>query len=179
MGRQGIPPSPMGQLAAPGPSRPGLGRGRRRRRVSEGAIHGILLLCGLVSLATTVGIIVILSTETVNFFRDVPIGDFFGDTKWTPLFVPQRFGIWPLIVGTLWVTAGALFHCPTGRLGHRHLPQRVRTPTDCEGLSSPSWRSWRASPPWSTATLPSPSSLRCCDKFTREWRCSTRPAQPS
>ena len=77
--------------------------------MSEGAIHGILLLCGLVSLATTVGIIVILSTETVNFFRDVPIGDFFGDTKWTPLFVPQRFGIWPLIVGTLWVTAGACF----------------------------------------------------------------------
>ena len=82
------------------------GRGRRRR-LSEGAIHGLLLLCGLVSVATTVGIIVILSTETVSFFREVPISDFIGDTKWAPLFVPQRFGVVSLVVGTLLVTAGA------------------------------------------------------------------------
>ena len=86
---------------------PALGRRRRRRRLGEGAIHGILLMCGLVSLGTTVGIIVILTTETVNFFREVPIADFLGDTSWTPLFTPQRFGVWPLVVGTLLVTAGA------------------------------------------------------------------------
>ena len=86
-----------------------LGRVRRKRKVGEGAIHGLLLLCGLVSLGTTIGIIVILSTETVNFFREVPIGDFFGDTQWTPLFSPASFGVWPLVVGTLLVTAGACF----------------------------------------------------------------------
>ena len=59
------------------------------------------------SVATTVGIIVILSTETVNFFREVPISDFFGDTEWAPLFVPQHFGVVSLVVGTLLVTAGA------------------------------------------------------------------------
>ena len=86
---------------------PGLARRGRRRRLSEGAIHAILLTCALVSLGATVGIIVILTTETVNFFRDVPIADFFGDTQWAPLFTPARFGVWPLIVGTLLVTAGA------------------------------------------------------------------------
>ena len=88
--------------------RVGPGRRARRRRLSEGAIHGFLLLCGLVSLGTTVGIIVILSTETVNFFREVPVRDFFLDTQWTPNFVPQQFGVWPLVVGTLWVTLGAI-----------------------------------------------------------------------
>ena len=99
----GPPRRPPGTRSS---GRIGGGRGRRRR-LGEGTIHGLLLLCALVSLATTVGIIVILSTETVNFFREVPITDFFGDTKWAPLFMPQRFGVVSLIVGTLLVTAGA------------------------------------------------------------------------
>ena len=93
-----------------GPPRPGgvsQSRTRNRRKLGEGAIHGVLLACGLISVGTTIGIIVILSTETVNFFREVPIGDFFGDTSWAPHFMPQRFGIWPLVVGTLLATAGA------------------------------------------------------------------------
>ncbi len=99
--------SRAGPLRAPLPGGPTLARRRRRRKLGEGAIHGLLLTCGLISIGTTVGIIVILSTETVNFFREVPIADFFTDTRWTPLFVPQSFGIWPLIVGTLLVTAWA------------------------------------------------------------------------
>ena len=83
------------------------GSSRRRRKLGEGAIHGLLFLCGLISLGTTVGIIVILTRETVNFFQEVPIIDFLGDTTWTPLFTPQSFGVWPLVVGTLLATAGA------------------------------------------------------------------------
>ncbi len=79
----------------------------RRRKLSEGAIHALLLLCGLISLTTTVGIILILATETVNFFKAVSIVDFLTDTQWTPLFLPQHFGVLPLVVGTLLVTAGA------------------------------------------------------------------------
>ena len=75
--------------------------------MSEGAIHALLLLCGLISLSTTVGIILILATETVNFFKAVSIVDFLTGTQWTPLFVPQHFGVLPLVVGTLLVTAGA------------------------------------------------------------------------
>ena len=92
-----------------------LARSRARRRLGEGAIHGLLLLCGLISVGTTVGMIVILSTETVNFFKEVPAGDFFTDTKWAPLFVPRHFGILPLVGGTLLVTAGAcLVALPVG-----------------------------------------------------------------
>ena len=99
--------------------------------VSEGAIHGILLLCGLVSLATTVGIIIILSTETVSFFKDVSVSEFFGGTDWTPLFKPQSFGVIPLVAGTLLVTAGAcLIALPVGLATaifmSEYAPNRVR-----------------------------------------------------
>ena len=79
----------------------------RRRKLGEGAIHGLLLLSALISISTTIGIVVILATETVNFFREVSPVDFFTDMKWAPLFSPQHFGVLPLVVGTLLVTAGA------------------------------------------------------------------------
>ena len=84
-----------------------MARPRRARRLSEGSIHGLLLLCALVTIATTVGIIVILLTETVDFFRQVSIIDFISGTKWTPNFVPQSFGVLPLVGGTLLVALGA------------------------------------------------------------------------
>ena len=99
--------SSSGATLGPPAAGPSLFRSRRRRRLGEGAIHGLLLSCGLISVGTTVGILVVLSNETVNFFREVPIADFFGDTKWTPQFIPQHFGVWPLVVGTLLVTAVA------------------------------------------------------------------------
>ena len=82
-------------------------RTRLKRKIGEGGIHGILLLCALVTVATTVGIIGILFTETVGFFRSVPILDFLFGTKWTPNFVPQNFGVLPLVGGTLLVALGA------------------------------------------------------------------------
>lgn len=88
----GAPAAPLFQRRAPG-------------RAWERAIPKLLLLCALVSVFTTVGIVVSLLTEAIGFFRDVSLKDFFGDTKWTPLFQPQHFGIWPLVAGTLLVTA--------------------------------------------------------------------------
>ena len=82
-------------------------RQRRTRRLGEGAIHGLFILCALVSVVATVGIIVTLLTETVNFFREIPIWDFISGTEWTPKFVPQNFGVLPLIGGTMLVAVGA------------------------------------------------------------------------
>ena len=45
----------------------------------------------------TVGLVVSLLTQAVGFFSVVSLLAFFTDTKWTPLFKPQHFGIWPLI----------------------------------------------------------------------------------
>ncbi|MFT5430842.1 MAG: phosphate transport system permease protein [Myxococcota bacterium] len=64
-----------------------------------------LVSCGLLSVAVTIGILAILSVETVAFFSEVSFAEFFGDTQWTPLFHDKHFGIWPLVAGTL-LTAG-------------------------------------------------------------------------
>ncbi len=99
------PPSPPKTSV---PTLTSLRRQRRTLRVREGAIHGLLLLCALASVGTTLGIIITLFTETVNFFRHVSILEYLTETRWTPLFTPQHFGILPLLVGTLLVTAGAV-----------------------------------------------------------------------
>lgn len=79
----------------------------RGRRVGEWLIHRLLLLCALVSIFTTLGIILSLVTETVGFFRVVSVAEFLTDTRWTPLFDPAHFGILPLLTGTVLVALGA------------------------------------------------------------------------
>lgn len=81
---------------------------RKGSHIREVAIHGAFMACGLLSILTTLGFLGILIYETVGFFREVSFMQFFGDTKWTPLFVSKHFGIWPLLVGTLLVTLIAM-----------------------------------------------------------------------
>jgi phosphate transport system permease protein len=69
------------------------------------------LLFGAAALATvgvTVLILLSLLVPAVRFFEQVSLGEFFGSTAWAPLFEPPRFGVWPIVVGTLWTTGIAL-----------------------------------------------------------------------
>jgi phosphate transport system permease protein len=90
--------------AAPGA--PALGVARRR--LGEDAVRVVLLLAAVVSILTTVGIVVALVRETVLFFGEVGVFDFLTGTEWSPLFAEPRFGVLPLIGGTLLITAIAL-----------------------------------------------------------------------
>ena len=81
---------------------------RAGRRVGEGIIAGLLFTCGLVSVLTTLGIVVVLVTESAGFFRQVPLVDFLTGTKWSPLYTDQQFGILPLLNGTLMIAIGAM-----------------------------------------------------------------------
>lgn len=76
----------------------------KRRRGGERVIKGALLACGVVAVATTVGIIFSLAGETVAFFRSVPIWDFLSGREWAPTFDPARFGFLPLLSATLIVS---------------------------------------------------------------------------
>src|SRR3712207_6012322 len=82
------------------PVRTTLGR-NPARAARENIIKGIFFVAAAISILTTAGIIIALATETIDFFREVSLWQFFGDTEWTPLFVNQRFGIWALISATL------------------------------------------------------------------------------
>jgi phosphate transport system permease protein len=88
-----------------------------RRRWGEDAIKGVLALCALVSVATTVGIVVALTEPAIEFFREINFIDFITGTRWAPLFANPSFGVLPLIAGTITVVACACVVCMPFGLG--------------------------------------------------------------
>jgi phosphate transport system permease protein len=75
---------------------------------TEYIIERLLALTAIITVLTTLGIIFVLAYETVAFFKVVSIKEFFTGTEWTPLFAQKRFGIAPLLAGTLLTTAIAI-----------------------------------------------------------------------
>lgn len=75
----------------------------------------ILFLVALSSLLFLIGIIVVLFVEGLPTFREVSLSQFLFGRRWYPTSEPPRLGILPLILGSLWVTIGALiFAIPLG-----------------------------------------------------------------
>ncbi|MGB5673126.1 MAG: phosphate ABC transporter permease subunit PstC, partial [Gemmatimonadota bacterium] len=81
---------------------------RASRRWGERIIALLLFGCGLISVLTTIGIVVVLVTESAGFFREVPIAEFLTGTRWSPMYSEQHFGILPLLNGTLLIAAGSM-----------------------------------------------------------------------
>jgi len=73
-------------------------------KIKEKIIESFLIVCSLITVLTTLAIIYVLASETINFFRAVSVIEFFTGTEWTPLFAIKRFGILPLLSGTLLTT---------------------------------------------------------------------------
>jgi len=74
---------------------------RQLRHLKERIIEVLLFVAASVSVATTIGIVVILVKESFVFFQHVSLWDFLTDTQWTPLFADAHYGILPLLSGTL------------------------------------------------------------------------------
>jgi phosphate transport system permease protein len=99
-------------------------QGRVKQKVVERGIKGFLFCCAALSILTTVGIIGVLLFETIEFFQEVSIIDFFLDSQWTPLFVDKHFGIMSLVLGTVLVAFIAmLVAIPLGILSAVYLSE--------------------------------------------------------
>ena len=58
------------------------------------------------------------------FFQVVSPRQFFGDTQWAPTMIPQRFGVWPLICGTLMISGiASVIGLPVGVLAAIYLSE--------------------------------------------------------
>lgn len=84
------------------------GARRRRRAVLDRTAALLLGAAALSSIAITISIVAVLVLESAAFFGEVGVVAFLTDTVWTPLFADARFGILPLVSGTLTTTAVAL-----------------------------------------------------------------------
>lgn len=74
---------------------------KKKTYLQESIIQMILALSASISILTTIGIVFSLLFETVIFFNEVSIVEFFTTIRWAPVFDPPSFGVLPLISGTL------------------------------------------------------------------------------
>jgi phosphate transport system permease protein len=81
---------------------------RRRPRIGESIIEGILFTAGVISILTTIGIVFVLVRDAIDFFilPEVTITEFLTNTTWMPQ--SGEFGIWPLLTATLVVSLIAM-----------------------------------------------------------------------
>lgn len=110
-------------------SEPGQWRQENRGRyLQERVIKTVLTACAYLSILTTFGIVFVLLFETIAFFREVSILDFFTDTRWAASFANPSFGIMVLIAGTLMTTAIAIaVALPVGLLAAIFLSEYAST----------------------------------------------------
>jgi len=96
----------------------------RPKNRREALLKYIFLLCAVLSVVTTIGIIFVLVFDSARFFSEVPIIEFFTDTEWSPNIKPTHFGVLPLISGTLVFTAiTAIIALPIGLLAAVYLSE--------------------------------------------------------
>ncbi len=75
-----------------------------KKKRKEKIIELILAGTALITILTTFGIIWVLLSEAIQFFKEVSLFNFLTDTQWTPLFARKHYGIMPLVAGTLLTT---------------------------------------------------------------------------
>lgn len=107
----------------------------RRRRWVGRCMTVLLWLCAASTVLTGIGMIVVLISQSWQFFSQVDIWQFLTSKQWTPVYAQPSFGIQPLLSATLWVAGIAmLLAVPLGVLlaiylsefAPRHLKEKLK-----------------------------------------------------
>jgi phosphate transport system permease protein len=111
----------------------------RARNLVERVINVFLILCSLVAILTTIGIVLSLLFEAIRFFTKVPPAEFLFGLQWSPqkairadqVASDGAFGAVPLFTGTLLISAIAmLVAVPLGLMSaiymSEYAPPKVR-----------------------------------------------------
>lgn len=96
----------------------------KRKVFEKKIVVAVIFFFAFISVLTTFGIIGVLFQETILFFQQVSIVEFLTGTRWTPLFASKKFGVLPLVNGTILVAGGAMFVAlPLGLLAAIYLSE--------------------------------------------------------
>jgi phosphate transport system permease protein len=79
------------------------------RRIVDKVIEVLIFVCGIIVIVFVVLIFGFLLKEGVAFFGEYDGLKFLSGTFWYPTSIPPRFGMLPLLIGSLTVTIGAAF----------------------------------------------------------------------
>ena len=108
----------------------------RARPIAETIIRFMLLASSLIAIFTTVGIVLSVLFEALNFFRKIPLTDFLFGLEWSPQIAIREdqvgssglFGSVPLFTGTILVAAVAMaVAVPVGLLSAIYLAEYATT----------------------------------------------------
>lgn len=81
----------------------------RARNAVERVVLGLLIAAACIAILTTLGIVLSLIFNTLEFFKLYPASDFFFGTTWSPSFGGgSQLGILPLFWGTFYISIIAL-----------------------------------------------------------------------
>jgi len=78
------------------------------RRLKEFVIERLIFLSGIASIIFVILIFLFLLKEGIFFFKTIRFFDFLLGKNWYPISEPPSFGILPLILGSFFVTLGAI-----------------------------------------------------------------------
>ncbi|MEK6645095.1 MAG: phosphate ABC transporter permease subunit PstC [Candidatus Firestonebacteria bacterium] len=77
------------------------------KKIKEFTIENLIFISGILTIIFVVLIFIFLFKEGILFLKVYPIIDFLFGKLWYPISDPAKFGILPLILGSLLVTLGA------------------------------------------------------------------------
>jgi phosphate transport system permease protein len=84
---------------------------RLRRKVGEPIIEVCIRLSGLLVVIFVFLIFLFLLRDSLSLFREYPLRKFLFGTQWLPISDPPQFGVVPLLLGSVYVTAWAILIC--------------------------------------------------------------------
>ena len=80
----------------------------RLNRFREKAMQGVFFLTAVTSIAAVVIICIFLFCNGGPAMAEIGFFDFVGGQKWAPTNVPASYGIFDMIIASIYVTAGAI-----------------------------------------------------------------------
>ena len=116
------------------------------KQLKERGMKTVFLLAACTSILAVALICIFLFTNGFSAIGKIGAADFLTGRQWKPL--NDIYGIFPMIVGSIYVTAGAMI------IGCAPCFWRSSAPRRCTGLSNLRWTCWRGSPRWCMASLP-------------------------
>ena len=102
-----------------------------RKVLPERFITVIMVICTMMSILTTAGIVFVLLFQALQFFGEVSFFEFISGTRWTPLFQSKHFGVLALVSATFLTAVLSMFVAlPLGLLSaiflSEYAPERIR-----------------------------------------------------
>ena len=86
-----------------------LSRNRKRGAMQGKIVHWLFFACAVMSVITTFGIVASLLSQSLGFFREIPVWEFLFGTTWSPILKDaegnRHYGVLPLVSGTLLVAS--------------------------------------------------------------------------